>query len=97
MKLNVGTKYGVKLQRVGKNDGYANPLPPTPTLRYLFFCYILESWLIPNYGPADTPFPLSLRSDRNFIKGAECAINRAGKIIKKFSDFFFSSYDRKLG
>ena len=38
--------------------------------------------------------PPSLKSGGNFMKGAEC---RTGKIMKKFSDFYFASYHRKLG
>ena len=55
----------------------------------------LRVWIV-GCVPIMDMLPPPLRSGENFMKGAECA-EQNGKIIKKFSDFYFSSYHRKLG
>ena len=53
-------------------------------------------WLCHNDGHADPPSSkVSLL--RKWLWMVRSALNRTGKIIKKFSDFYFLSYHRKLG
>ena len=56
----------------------------------------LISGLCPNDGHADPPPPKKDHLKKVVMNGAECSENKTGKIIKKFSDFYFSSYHRKL-
>ena len=67
--------------------------------RFILFLtrtYILNG-LFPTYGHTDLPPSSEVSPLKNWLWMVRSVLNRMGKIIKKFSNFYFSSYHRKLG
>ena len=67
------------------------PLPFKKSCRHFLVRFI------PTYGHADRPPPPKRIASKKWLWMVRSVLNRTGKIIKKFSDFYFSSYHRKLG